>query len=56
MYDVGMPKQPATEDQLRLFELPRKRHLLTATEVRLGEHWLPICRAALAEATEVRPS
>lgn len=56
MYDVGMPKQPiATEDQLRLFELPR-RHLLTAAEVRLGEHWLPICRAALAEATEVRPS
>ena len=54
MYAERMPKQTTTEVQLRLFDAPRKRHLLTATEVRMGKVWLPICRQALAKATEVR--
>lgn len=45
-YGVVMPKQ------LHLFDVP-PRFILTPTEVRLGKHWLPICRQALARATEV---
>lgn len=52
LYDGRMPKQ------LSLFDVPPRfdaAWMLTPTEVRLGKHWLPICRRALATATEVDP-
>lgn len=43
--------------QMRLdVDVPVYPWRLTATEVHLGKVWLPRCRVALAQATEVHPS